>query len=239
MRLGAVAVILSGAAAFGANTVAIGAFVGAVVSTTVVWCAARHEGRTGTVTVVLTGIAVNAFAQAATGVGVFVANDQQLRSIVFWTLGGLGGSTWATTRVLAPLLAVGGGVLIASAKRLDLLALGDREAGHLGVNVDRLRVTVILASALTVGASVAVAGIVSFVGLVVPHLARIVLGPSHRLLLPVCVLGGATLLVSADLLARTVAAPREVPLGVVTALLGGPYLLWLVRRNRTEVIGWG
>jgi iron complex transport system permease protein len=216
----------------GVSTVPTAAFIGALVAMMVVYIAARSYGRIEVVTLLLTGVAVSIVASAITGLLTYSATDAQLRDIVFWTLGSLGGATWSSVRTVVPIILAGSVVVAMFARPLNVLSLGDREANHLGVRVERIRLLVIVLTALITGAAVAVAGIVGFVGLVVPHLIRLWVGPDHRVLLPASFLGGAALIVGADLLARTVVAPRELPLGVVTALIGGPFLLWLVRRTR-------
>ncbi|MGD9797272.1 MAG: FecCD family ABC transporter permease [Acidimicrobiia bacterium] len=230
--VGAVAAIVGGFGRFGSASVPLAAFVGALAAATVVYLAARSQGRTDTVALILSGVAVNVMASAATGLLTYVADDNQLRDIVFWTLGSAGGATWPVVRTaLVPVAAV----LLALpflAPRLDLLALGEREAGHLGVDVERLRLAAVALASLATACAVATAGVVGFVGLVAPHLVRMTVGPHHRVLLPASALGGAVLVLVADLGARTIAAPQELPLGVLTALAGGPYLLWLIRRTR-------
>ena len=230
--VGAVGVIMAGWAAFGTATVPLAAFVGALVAAAAVWGFARSDGRTDVVMLVLAGIAVDVIGRAITGLATSAASDQQLRSIVFWSLGSAAGASWPVVASVAPFLVGGCLMLPALASRLDVLSLGDREAGHVGVRVERVRLAAIAGAALVTGAAVAVTGIIAFVGLVVPHLVRLWLGPAHHTLLWASVLGGAAMLVAADLLARTVASPRELPLGVVTALLGGPYLLVMLRRAR-------
>jgi iron complex transport system permease protein len=236
--VGAVACIVSGASFLGTRTVPAAAFVGALVATLAVYATARSYGRTEVVTLVLTGIAVTVIAGAITGVLTYSADDDQLRDIVFWTLGSLGGATWTTLAAVAPFIIVGSFLLPLLARPLNLMTLGDREAGHLGVAVERVRLAVIVLAALVTGAAVAVAGIVGFVGLVVPHIVRLAIGPDHRTLLPTSILGGAILVLLADLVARTVVVPEELPLGVVTALVGGPFFLWLIRRTRREHGAW-
>ena len=234
--VGAVGAIVIGITAFGGAALPVAAFVGAIAASALVYVA----GRADTVTLVLSGVAVNVMASAATGLLTYLANDAQLRDIVFWTLGSVGGATWPV--VLTAAVPIGAVLLCAPllARQLDLLALGEREASHVGVDVERLRLTVVALAALATAAAVATSGIVGFVGLVAPHLVRLVIGPSHRALLVASALAGAVLVLGADLAARTVAAPRELPLGVVTALVGGPYLLWLIRRARSEVsVTWG
>jgi iron complex transport system permease protein len=237
--LAAVAAIVAGVAPLGAATLPLAAFGGGLLTTLAVYALARREGRTEVVTLLLTGIALTAIAGAGTSFLTFLADDQQLRSLVFWSLGSVGGATWPV--VLAALPFVAAGVLLAPgwARALNLLALGEREATHLGVATERVRFGLIVLAALTTGAAVAVAGTVGFVGLVVPHLVRLVAGPDHRVLLPASALAGGTLLLLADLAARTAVAPAELPLGVVTALAGGPFFLWLLHRTRREQGGWG
>jgi iron complex transport system permease protein len=213
------------------------AFAGALLATMLVLVAASSGGQRDIVTMLLTGIAIAALAQAGTGLLVTVATDAQLRSLSFWTLGSLGGATWET------LLPAAGPMLLAllllprDAVALDLLLLGDAEAEHLGVRVRAVTRRVIALCAFCVGAAVAATGLIGFVGLVVPHALRLLLGPSHRGLLPTAMLVGAVVLVLADTLARTVAAPIELPIGVVTALLGAPVFLGMVlRRTHQEVL---
>jgi iron complex transport system permease protein len=236
--VGAIALIVTGIAPLGWVSLPLAAFAGALLLTLVVYGLARSDGRTQVVTLILTGVAMNSVAGGLIGLMSFLADDAELRSIVFWTLGSLSGSTWAA--VLPVALITSGGLLLLPryARALNLIVLGEREAFHLGVDTERVRISVIVLATLIAGAGVAVAGIVGFVGLVVPHLLRIIIGPDHRLLLPASALGGAILLLGADLVARTIVIPAELPLGVVTALVGGPYFLYLLRRTTREQGGW-
>ncbi|MGB0100722.1 MAG: iron ABC transporter permease, partial [Nocardioides sp.] len=222
----------------GTWTVAICAFVGGLLTTTLVYVMSRDGGRTEVVTLVLTGIAINAMTSAALAFLMFLGDTQAREEIVFWTLGSLNGSRWEQVVVVAPMVAVGIGAAIVVAPKLDLLALGDRAARHVGVDVERLRMGVILVVALLTAAAVAFCGIISFVGLVVPHLVRLFAGPGHRLLVPASALGGAVLLVLADLWARTLIAYADLPIGMLTALVGGPFFFWLIRRARRTSGGW-
>lgn len=237
--VGAVGGIVLGAGALGGWTVTFASFLGGFVATLVVYALARSGGRTEVVTLVLTGVAVNAVAGAVVGVLTFMADDEELKSITFWTLGSVGGASWTVVAVMAPFALIGLVVMPVFARALDLLTLGERGARHLGVDTERVRMVVIGLAALLTGASVAAAGIIGFVGLVVPHLIRLVAGPAHRILLPASALAGACVLLLADLVARTVVIPAELPIGVLTALLGGPFFLWLLRRTRKEQGGWG
>jgi iron complex transport system permease protein len=233
--LGAVAAIVFGLTAAGPGGVQLAAFIGGFIAAVAVYVLARHEGRTVVVMLVLTGIAVSAIASAGVGLLIARADDDQLRDIVFWSLGSLGGATWPVVAATAPCIALGTAVAMSRARALDLMCLGEREAAHLGVSTERTRIVLIAALALATGAAVAAAGIVAFVGLVVPHLVRLAVGPGHVVLLPASFLGGAALLVLADVAARTVAAPTEIPLGVVTSLVGGPFFLLLIWRSQRRL----
>jgi iron complex transport system permease protein len=235
--VGASAVIVLGVG-FSAFALPAAAFVGGVLTAFVVYLLARQDGRTEVVTLVLAGIAVNAFAGALLGLLSYLSTDEELRSLTFWTLGSLGSATWRDVAVTAPLAVAG--VLLAPffARRLDLLALGEAQARHLGVDVERLRVAVIAVVAVLTAAAVATAGIIVFVGLVVPHIVRMLVGPAHQVVILGSAIGGALVLVVADLVARTVAAPAELPLGVLTALVGSPVFFVLLRRTRTRQGGW-
>ncbi|MFD3970610.1 iron chelate uptake ABC transporter family permease subunit [Streptomyces cyaneofuscatus] len=236
--VGAVASIALGLTFFGNWTITVFAFISGLATVLLVYTLSRSGGRTEVVTLILTGIAVNAFAGALIGLFIFFADNAQITQITFWQLGSLSQATWP--KVLAVLPCALAGLLIAPfyARKLDLLALGERPARHLGVDVERLRITLVLVVALLTAAAVAVAGIISFVGLLVPHLLRMANGPGHRFLVPGSALGGALVLVAGDLAARTVAAPAELPLGVLTALFGSPFFFWLLRRTRRKQGGW-
>ena len=236
--LGAVLIIVSGLAPFGTWSITAAAFVGGVATVFVVYGASRQNGRTEVITMVLTGIALNALTGAVLGLLTYFSDDSQLRSITFWSLGSMAQATWPKVAVVAPLAI--GGMLLAPvfSRRLDLLALGDRPARHLGVDVEVTRRLVLLLVAVLTASAVAVSGQVLFVGLVIPHLVRMAAGPGHRILVPASALAGATILVGADLAARTVAAPSEIPLGVLTALVGSPFFFWQLRRMRARQGGW-
>jgi iron complex transport system permease protein len=210
----------------------LAAFAGGLLTTLVVYRIARFGPHTVVATMLLAGVALNALAAAGTGFLTFVASDEQLRSITFWYLGSLGGTTWQALVVAGPLLALALAVILRTARPLNALLLGEDEAGHVGVEVDRVKRILVVATALAVGAAVSVAGAIGFVGLVTPHLLRLSIGPDHRTLLPAAAALGATLLLGADLVARTVVAPAELPIGIVTAGLGAPFFLWLLLRDR-------
>ena len=236
--LAAATSIAFGVGFLGAWTVPIFAFGGGLITTLLVYVMSRDGGRTEVVTLVLTGVAINAMANAGMAFVMFVADTQAREEIVFWTLGSLNGTRWQYVALVLPLAAVGLLGAFALSRQLDLLSLGDRAARHVGVDVERLRLVVIVLVALLTAAAVSFCGIIGFVGLVVPHLIRIVLGPGHRVLVPASALGGAVLLVAADLVARTAVAYADLPIGMLTALVGGPFFFWLLRRTRRTAGGW-
>ncbi|MCA0378232.1 MAG: iron ABC transporter permease [Actinobacteria bacterium] len=231
--------IVFGLTLFGQWTTAVLAFAAGLVATLLVYFMSRAEGRTEVVTLVLTGIAINAIAGAAIALLTFLGDTQSREQIVFWQLGSLAGSRWSQIAIVAPILAIGMIAAYLVARKLDLLALGERNARHLGVNVEALRIGVIVLVALLVGASVAFAGIIAFVGLVIPHLMRMILGPAHLPLVTASALGGALLLTLADLGARTLVPMADLPIGMLTSLVGGPFFFWLLRRTRKRAGGWG
>ncbi|WP_329386225.1 iron ABC transporter permease [Streptomyces sp. NBC_01351] len=236
--VGAVAAIGLGLSFLGNWTITACAFVAGLITVTAVYLLSRNGGRTEVVTLILTGIAVNAFAGALIGLFVFFADSGQVNQITFWQLGSLAQATWPKVLAVLPCALAGLAVAPFYARKLDLLALGERPARHLGIDVERLRLALILVVALLTAAAVAVAGIITFVGLLVPHLLRMANGPGHRFLVPGSALAGAVVLVAGDLAARTLAQPAELPLGVLTALLGSPFFFWLLRRTRRKQGGW-
>jgi iron complex transport system permease protein len=210
----------------------VAAFVGGLVATLLIHQLARRDGETEIATMLLAGVAVAAIAGGGIGYLSFLSDDRQLRDITFWTLGSLGGASWSsvTTMALFMIPALTAAPLLANT--LNALILGEREAGHLGINVERHKKLIIAVSALAVGASVAASGIIGFVGLVVPHLVRLMLGADHRYVLPGSALLGAALLLICDLVARVIVTPAELPIGVVMSAVGGPFFLWMLRRRR-------
>lgn len=239
--LAAVTVIVLGATwlqgistLLGHYTLPIAAFIGSLGVTLLVYRLANIHGRTDIATMLLAGIAINALMGAATGLLTYAANDAQLRTLTFWSMGSLGNATWAQVLSAAPLLLLPIIALPFFAHALNAILLGESEAGHLGFNLERIKRVLIVLVALVVGTAVALTGVIGFVGLVVPHLLRLALGPDHRFLLPASALLGASLLLLADLLARTLVSPAELPIGIITAVIGGPFFLWLLSRYRTR-----
>lgn len=208
------------------------AFFGALATTAILYRIATRSGRTSVATMLLAGIALGALAGALTGLLVFVADDGQLRELTFWSLGSLAGATWEKVLVAGAIIAASLAASLRLARGLDALALGEAVAGHLGMPVQRLKHLSIALVAAATGAAVSVSGGIGFVGIVAPHLLRLLIGPSHRFLLPASALLGASLLLLADALARVIAAPAELPIGIVTAALGAPFFLWVLLRGR-------
>ncbi|KRA25082.1 heme ABC transporter permease [Microbacterium sp. Root61] len=237
--LGAAASLTFSLTVFGLWTTPAFAFVGGLVAVLSVYFISRTGGRTEVVTLLLTGIAINAIAGAGLAFLTFLGTSATREQIVFWQLGSLNGALWQNIALVAPLVLVGLVVAILVARQLDLFALGERTARHLGVRVEPLRIGVIVTVALLVCAAVAFAGIIGFVGLVVPHLMRMAIGPAHRPLIITSALGGALLLAGADLVARTAVPLADLPIGMITALIGGPFFLWLLLRTRKQAGGWG
>ncbi|MFD6157196.1 FecCD family ABC transporter permease [Nocardia sp. NPDC060256] len=236
--VGAGTVIVVGGAFVAAWSVAAAAFAAGLATTLLVYLLARSNGRTEVVTLVLTGVAINAFAGGLLAFLLFVANPAARDQIVFWQLGSLNGATWDSVTVVAILTALGVTAAILIAPRLDLLALGEPAARHLGVDVERLRRNVILVVAVLATAGVAFTGIVMFVGLIVPHLVRMLVGPAHRVLIPLSAILGAIVLLAADVAARSLVHNADLPLGMLTSLIGGPFFFWLLRRTRARAGGW-
>jgi iron complex transport system permease protein len=213
------------------------AFGGGCLATVLVMRIGEKSGRANVAMLILSGVAVNALAGALMGLIIFYADENQLRMFTFWTLGDLGGTSWNQFFIGAPLLAVSAIGLYSYRHALNSLALGESEAFHMGVDVVKTRRNIVMLSALAVGTSVSIAGAIGFVGLVVPHLIRVAMQSDNSLVMPASLLGGGLLLMLADLVARTAVAPAELPIGVVTALIGAPFFIYLLIRAkaRTEI----
>ena len=212
------------------------AFLGGVFNTLLLYLIATRGGQTSVATMLLAGIAIGALMGALSGYLVFISNDQQLRDLTFWSMGSLAGANWIKIKAVLPFILLALAVMPFSAQGLNALVLGDHQARHMGVPVQRLKRVTITSIALAVGASVAVTGGIGFVGLIVPHLLRLVIGPDHRYLLPASSLLGAILLLLADTVARTVVAPASLPIGIVMSAVGGPFFLWLLLRTKRDVL---
>lgn len=237
--LGAVSVIVLGATFYaplssilGTFTLPVAAFLGGLITTSILYRVATRSGQTAIATMLLAGIALGALAGAITGVLTYVATDSQLRDLTFWGMGSLAGATWTKIATAGSIIIVALATALFLGKGLNLLTLGEATASHLGLNVQRFKRITIVAVAAATGASVAVSGGIGFVGIVVPHLLRLVIGPDHKYLLPASALLGASFLLMADAISRTIVAPAELPIGIITAAVGGPFFLWILLRRR-------
>ena len=237
--LAAVAMIVLGTSILGAWSAGlsgyllpIAAFFGGLVATVVAFRIASSGGRVIVATMLLAGVAIGAITGAGIGAFVFIADDDQLRTLNFWLLGSLAGTTWDILLPALPLLVLPVLALPVLSRGLNLLALGEQEAGHLGLDVETFKRILVVLVTVATGAAVAISGVIAFVGLVVPHMLRLSIGPDHRILLPGAALLGAALLIGADIVARTVVSPAELPIGIITSLIGGPFFLWLLLRQR-------
>lgn len=212
------------------GAVPVAAFTGAVLTMLLVTRLASWKGRLDTASLLLAGVAIS-YTLAALTSFLMVFAREQMAAVVFWMMGGLGGASWPYLAMIGPMFLMGAAISLSFTRELNLMLLGDERAGHLGLDVRRFKMIALGTASLLTAAAVAVAGLIGFVGLMVPHMIRLTLGPDHRLLLPASILGGASVLVLADLAARVVLAPVEIPVGIVTALIGGPFFVWLLVRG--------
>lgn len=216
---------------FGLGAVPVLAFGGAGGTMFLVYNLARVGHRVPVVTLLLSGLAVGAFFSAIVSLLVYFS-EQKLHQVIFWLMGGFGGATWAQVRLSVPYAAAGLLTVMYYARDLNALSLGEESAGHLGVEVEKAKRILVGAASLLTATAVSTSGLIGFVGLMVPHLMRFVVGPDHRYLVPAAVLAGAIMTTAADTVARLVVAPAEIPVGIVTALAGGPFFLYLLKRRQ-------
>jgi iron complex transport system permease protein len=239
--VGAVLVIIAGLSVFGVYSLSVAAFLGATGAFVLVFVLARGAGGTvSPVRLVLSGVAVSYALSAVTSFLIFRAEDSdQIRSVLFWMLGSLGGARWEYLTAPAVVLLLGSLYLVLRARELNALLVGEESAATLGVDTARFRKELLVLTGLLTGAMVAVSGSIGFVGLMMPHIVRLLVGSDHRRVLPVCVLVGGIFLVWVDVLARTAVAPEELPVGVVTSLIGAPFFVWLMRRKANAANAFG
>lgn len=220
---------------FSTFAIPVAAFLGSLITIILLYGISTQSGQTSTATMLLAGIAIAALANAVTGVFVFIATDQQLRDLTFWTLGSLGGATWDKVMAAGIFIIPSFVASLFLGRGLNGLLLGEAEAHYLGINVQWTKRAVILLVACAAGAAVSVAGIIGFIGIIVPHLIRLLIGPDHKFIIPTSMLLGGSLLICADMVARTIVTPAELPIGIVTALIGAPFFLWLLLKRRVIV----
>lgn len=219
----------------GSYLVSVAAFLGAWGSTLLLYRVATRRGQTSVATMLLAGIALGALAGAISGVLVYKADDSQLRDLTFWQMGSLAGATWFKVFTAGPVIILSLLVAPFLARGLNGLALGEAAAAHIGIPVQKTKNAAILVVAAATGAAVAASGGIGFVGIVVPHILRLASGPDHQMLLPNSALLGASLLLAADVLSRTIIAPAELPIGIVTAIFGAPVFLWILLSRRRDM----
>jgi iron complex transport system permease protein len=219
---------------FKQSTVALAAFIGGLFTTYLIYFLSSSEGRTRVTTMLLAGIAISAFAAAISGIFIYLSDDEQLRDITFWSLGSFSGANWIQVLIVGPIVLLGTIGLVLQSKALNAILLGEKEAVYLGIEVEKVKSRVILLTALVVGVCIAMSGIIGFVGLVIPHLLRLIFGTDYRLLLKSSVLLGAIFLIVTDTLARTIVAPSELPIGILTAMIGAPFFLWLLVKSQHQ-----
>lgn len=221
---------------FGQWSIPIVAFVTGLISLFLVLKLAMIDGKLKMETLILSGVVMQAFLGAFVSFLVSISN-QTINEIIFWLMGSLAMRGWSYTYMISPYLLIGLVILLSYARSLNLLALGERQAAHLGVHVERTKVIVLIASTLITAAAVSVAGVIGFVGLIVPHLVRLLVGPDYRLIIPLSAIGGGIYVLWADTLARTLLSPTEIPLGVITAFLGAPFFAYLLHKDKKTLRG--
>ena len=215
----------------GLSAVSVCAFVCALTVTFTVYALSRRRGRVATGTLLLTGIAVGSLAASVTSFFLVMGGEDQ-RTILFWLMGSFSSSRWDHILMLLPYVTIGLTVVLIFSRDLNVLLLGDEQAAQLGINVERVKLILLVASSCLAASAVAVSGVIGFVGLIVPHLVRLIVGPDYRTLTPLAAVTGGLLLILADTAARTVMAPAEMPIGIITTVLGGPFFLYLLHRQR-------
>jgi len=220
--------------AFGYYALSFAAFIGACITTFIVYNLAMRKGKADITTLLLVGIAINALAGSFTGLLTYIATDEQLRNITFWSLGSLGGASWKSVTGILPFVVIPLVALPLFGKSLNTLSLGESQAGHMGINVTLLKKIIIILATLGVGASVAVSGMIGFIGLVIPHILRIAFTADNRLVVPGAALLGASVLILSDLIARTLVAPAELPIGILTAIIGAPIFIYIIMNERRK-----
>lgn len=216
----------------GSFTIVTGAFLGGLMTTIILYFIATRNNRTSVTTMLLAGIALSALCAALTGFLIFIANDNQLRDITFWNLGSLAGATWSRVAIACPFILTGLVVAPFLSRGMNALSLDEAVAGHLGFEVQRLKYLTIFLVAFMCGGAVSVSGNIGFIGIIVPHILRLTIGPDHRFLIPCSALLGASMLILTDTVSRIIVAPAELPIGIITSLIGGPFFLWVLLKQR-------
>lgn len=246
--------ITSGASLFAALTIVLGssilpfipeifhysalslmAFVGALLTMLLVYRISTSNGKTNVIIMLLSGVAITALGFSVTGFLIYISKEEQLRDLTFWNLGSLGAATWSKNIILAVVITISYFLLINKGKALNAMMLGERDAQHLGIPVEKIKKRIVVLTALMVGASVAFAGTISFVGLIVPYILRLIFKSNYHIILPMSAIFGGILLLTADTISRTIAAPAEIPIGILTAFMGAPIFIAILVRSRKSM----
>ena len=210
------------------------AFTGSLIATLTVYYIAKSVSKTNVTLLILAGVAIMALCQALIGLAIFYADDNQIRTYNFWILGDLSSGNWEKVITTAPLIIIPVIFILRHSKSLNAISIGEAEAYHMGVDVEKVKYLIIVLSALAVGTAVSLAGIIAFIGLVIPHLVRLAYGPDHKIVLAGSALGGGILLMAADIIARMVVTPAELPIGIVTAMIGTPFFIYLLISSKRK-----
>ncbi len=218
------------------STITIGAFAGAMTSSLVVWQISKVGGKTQVMTLLLSGIALNFLLSSAISM-LMVFNREQVERIVFWTMGSVATASWTKVGLMLVPVLLGLVIFMIFARDLNIMLMGEDVAESLGVNVEKLRVILLLVASAVTASAVSMSGVIGFVGLIVPHAVRLFVGPDHRKLIPLSVLTGGIFLLVADTIARTMFAPSEIPIGVMTAFIGAPYFIFLLQNSKGKLAG--
>ena len=211
------------------------AIIGAFITTMIIYRMSKVANKTNIMAMLLSGIAINALSGAIIGLFVSISSDSELRSFTFWTLGGLDNASWLVVGISALFILTTFLIIYISRKQLDIFMLGDAEANNLGVNVEKLKKRIIVVASIMVGISVSFCGMIGFIGLVTPHLIRLFIGPKHKFLIPGSALLGSILLLLSDLISKTIIAPAQLPVGVITAIIGAPFFIWLIFNQKARM----
>lgn len=217
------------------SLLSIAAFIGALLTTLLVYKISTSQGKTNVVIMLLSGVAITALGFAVVGFLIYLSKDEQLRDLTFWNLGSLGGATWGKNGILLIVMIVSYSVLINKGKALNAMMLGEKDAGHLGIPVERIKKQIVVMVALMVGACVAFSGTIGFVGLIVPYILRLIFKSNYQIILPLSAVMGSILLLVADTFSRTVVAPSEIPIGVLTAFMGAPVFIAILIRFKNSM----
>lgn len=217
------------------SMLSIAAFLGALLTMTIVYRISTSNGKTNVVVMLLSGVAITAMAFATTGFLIYLSKEEELRDLTFWNLGSLGGATWTKNAILAVVIIIAFSLLITKGKALNAMMLGERDAQHLGIPVEKIKKRIIILTALMVGTCVAFSGNIGFVGLIVPYILRLIFKSNYHIILPMSAIFGSILLLTADTISRTIAAPSEIPIGILTAFMGAPIFIAILIRSKKSM----